>query len=104
MTGERSKEAGNNREESAYAGGSDISGQASDIVLTRSDLKLIPWLILLSRQTRTTILQNLGRAFAYNLVSVPLAMTGRINPVIAAIAMAVSSLLVVINSLRLRRI
>jgi P-type E1-E2 ATPase len=85
------------------AGGTDIAGQASDLVLTRSDLTLIPWFFQLSRQTRRTIIQNLGWAFAYNAISVPLAVTGIINPVIAAIAMAVSSILVVLNSLRLRR-
>jgi heavy metal translocating P-type ATPase len=84
-------------------GGSDISGKASDLVLTRSDLTLIPWFIMASQRTRKTILQNLGWAFAYNLVAVPLAMTGLITPVIAAIAMAISSLVVVINSLRLRK-
>lgn len=86
------------------AGGTDIAGQASDLVLTRSNLTLVPWFIQVSKKTRRTIIQNLGWAFAYNLVSVPLAMTGLINPVIAAIAMAISSLLVVSNSLRLRRI
>jgi len=84
------------------AGGSDISGRASDLVLTRSDLTLIPWFLTLAKRTRNSILQNLGWAFAYNLVAVPLAMTGRISPVIAAITMAVSSLIVVLNSLRLR--
>ncbi len=84
------------------AGGSDISGRASDLVLTRADLTLIPWFLDLSKHTRNSILQNLGWAFAYNLVAVPLAMIGRISPVIAAITMAVSSLIVVLNSLRLR--
>lgn len=85
------------------AGGTDIAGQASSLVLTRPDLLLVPWFIQLSRDTRRTILQNLGWAFAYNLVSVPLAMMGLINPVIAAVTMAASSLMVVGNSLRLRR-
>jgi P-type E1-E2 ATPase len=85
------------------AGGSKISGRASDLVLTRPDLTLIPSFLTLSRRTRITIMENLGWAFAYNLVAVPLAMIGRITPVIAAIAMAVSSLVVVINSLRLRK-
>src|SRR5512142_487122 len=84
------------------AGGTDIAGQASDLVLMRSDLTLIPWFFKLSRRTRRTIIQNLGWAFAYNLVAVPLALTGRINPDIAAVAMAISSILVVVNSLRLR--
>jgi len=63
----------------------------------------VPWLIWLSRRTRRIILQNLGWAFAYNLVSVPLAALGVISPVIAAATMSFSSLLVVGNSLRLRR-
>jgi len=85
------------------AGGTDVAGETSDIVLTRTDLTLIPWLVVRARRTRRIILQNLGWAFAYNLVSVPLAAFGVISPVIAALAMATSSLLVVGNSLRLRR-
>jgi Cu+-exporting ATPase len=84
------------------AGGTDVAGETSDVVLTRSDLTLIPWFTSLSRRTRRIILQNLGWTFAYNLVSVPLAALGLISPVIAAAAMAASSLLVVGNSLRLR--
>jgi heavy metal translocating P-type ATPase len=84
------------------AGGTDVAGETSDVVLTRSDLNLIPWFIALSRRTRWVILQNLGWAFAYNLLAVPLAALGVISPVIAAVAMATSSLLVVANSLRLR--
>jgi heavy metal translocating P-type ATPase len=84
------------------AGGTDVAGETSDVVLTRPDLSLIPWFIGLSRHTRRIILQNLGWAFAYNLVSIPLAALGVISPVIAAVAMATSSLLVVGNSLRLR--
>jgi heavy metal translocating P-type ATPase len=84
------------------AGGTDIAGETSDVILTREDLSLIPWLISSSRRTRRIILENLGWAFAYNLVSVPLAAFGLISPVIAAAAMATSSLLVVGNSLRLR--
>ncbi|MGD8850745.1 MAG: heavy metal translocating P-type ATPase metal-binding domain-containing protein [Anaerolineales bacterium] len=85
-------------------GGTDIAGETSDVILTREDLLLIPWLISSSRRTRRIILENLGWAFAYNLVSVPLAAFGLISPVIAAAAMATSSLLVVGNSLRLRRL
>jgi heavy metal translocating P-type ATPase len=86
----------------AAAGGADVAGETSDVVLTHADLALIPWFIGLSRRTRRTIWQNLGWAFAYNLVAVPLAALGLINPMIAAAAMATSSLLVVGNSLRLR--
>jgi heavy metal translocating P-type ATPase len=84
------------------AGGTDVAGETSDVVLTRSDLALIPWFIELSRRTRCVIHQNLGWAFAYNMLAVPLAACGIISPVIAAAAMATSSLLVVGNSLRLR--
>jgi heavy metal translocating P-type ATPase len=86
------------------AGGTDIAGETSDVILTREDLMLIPWLISSSRRTRRIILENLGWAFAYNLVAVPLAAFSLISPVIAAAAMATSSLLVVGNSLRLRRL
>ncbi len=84
------------------AGGTDIAGETSDIVLMQSDLTLIPWFIHLSRRTHKIIRENLGWAFAYNLVAVPLAAFGLISPVIAAISMATSSLLVVGNSMRLR--
>jgi heavy metal translocating P-type ATPase len=85
------------------AGGTDVAGETSDVVLTHPDLTLIPWFIQLSRRTRRIIRENLGWAFAYNLVAVPLAAFGIISPVIAAATMASSSLLVVGNSLRLRR-
>ncbi len=83
--------------------GSDVAGATSDLVLVRSDLMLIPWFLQLSRHTRRIIRENLAWAFAYNLLAVPLAIFGVISPVIAAATMAVSSLLVVFNSLRLRR-
>jgi Cu+-exporting ATPase len=85
------------------AGGTDVAGETSDVILTRADLRLLPWLIEQSHRTRRIIMENLGWAFAYNLVSVPLAAFGLIKPVIAAAAMATSSLIVVGNSLRLRR-
>jgi len=84
------------------AGGTDVAGETSDLVLMRSDLTLIPWFIHQSNRTRQIILENLGWAFAYNLITIPLAAFGLINPVIAAVTMAISSLLVVGNSLRLR--
>ena len=84
------------------AGGTDVAGGTSDLVLMRPDLTLVPRFIRLSKRTRRVIRQNLAWAFAYNLVSVPLAAVGLISPVIAAAAMATSSLLVVGNSLRLR--
>jgi P-type E1-E2 ATPase len=85
------------------AGGTDVAGETSDVILTQPDLTLVPAFITQSRRTRRIILENLGWAFAYNLIAVPLAALGVISPVIAAVAMATSSLLVVGNSLRLRR-
>ncbi|MFL7869395.1 MAG: heavy metal translocating P-type ATPase metal-binding domain-containing protein [Anaerolineales bacterium] len=85
------------------AGGTDIAGETSDLVLMHSDLTLIPWFIQLAKRTQRIIHENLGWAFAYNLLVVPLAAFGLISPVIAAAAMATSSLLVVGNSLRLKR-
>ncbi|MCA9947834.1 MAG: cation-translocating P-type ATPase, partial [Anaerolineales bacterium] len=84
------------------AGGTDVAGETSDVILTQPDLTLVPQFIKRSRRTRRIILENLGWAFAYNLLAVPLAAFGIISPVIAAVAMAASSLLVVGNSLRLR--
>jgi len=84
------------------AGGTDVAGETSDVLLTRADLTLIPWFIRLAKRTRRVIWQNLAWAFAYNLVTIPLAAFGFISPVVAAASMATSSLLVVGNSLRLR--
>ena len=85
------------------SGGTDIAGETSDLILMRADLLLIPWFIHLSKRVYRIIRENLGWAFAYNLISVPLAALGWISPVIAAGAMACSSLLVVGNSLRLKK-
>ncbi len=87
----------------AMGTGADVAGETSDLILARFDLTLIPWFIGFSRRTGRIIRQNLAWAFAYNLLMVPLAATGTISPIVAAGAMAVSSLLVVGNSLRLRR-
>jgi P-type E1-E2 ATPase len=84
------------------AGGTDVAGETSDVVLTRPDLTLVPWFIRLCHRTRRIIRQNLGWAFAYNLLVIPLAASGIISPAIAAVTMAASSVLVVSNSLRLR--
>jgi Cu+-exporting ATPase len=85
------------------AGGTDVAGETSDVVLMRTDLTIIPWLFKLSRKTSRIIKLNLGWAFAYNLIALPLAAFNVISPVIAAISMASSSLIVVGNSLRLRK-
>ena len=86
------------------SGGADIAGQTSDVVLNRDDLELVPWFLSASASTRRVIRQNLGWAIGYNAVTLPLAAFGVITPGIAAITMACSSLLVVGNSLRLRRL
>ena len=84
--------------------GTDVAIGAADIVLTRSDLTAVPTAIRLARATRSTIRGNLGWAFGYNLAALPVAALGLLNPVIAAAAMCLSSIFVLTNSLRLRRV
>ena len=86
----------------AMASGSDIAMESADVVLMRSDLKSVVEAIELSRKTFRIIKQNLFWAFFYNVAAIPLAMAGLLNPIVAAAAMAVSSVTVVMNSLRLR--
>ena len=86
----------------APASASDIGRQAADFVFTRNELKAIPEAIRIARKSRSLIKQNFGLALAYNAVAVPLALAGMISPLIAAIAMSTSSLVVIGNSLRLR--
>ncbi len=94
----------------AAYGGADIASQSADIVLTRSGLSVLGDLIRLSRTTSKVIRQNLTWAFLYNLLAIPVAagaLTGLgivMNPIIAATIMATSSILVVLNSLRLKRV
>ena len=85
------------------SGGTDVAGRTSDLVLNHPDLELVAWFLDASSATRRTIRQNLGWAVAYNAITLPLAAFGVITPGIAALTMACSSLLVVGNSLRLRR-
>lgn len=82
----------------------DIALESADIVLMRNDLRMIPEALRLSRATYNIIRQNLFWALIYNLVAVPLAIMGMLHPIIAAIAMTLSSLSVVGNSMRLKRV
>lgn len=82
--------------------GSDIAVEVADILLVREDLGTVPTAIGLARATLRTIRGNLAWAFGYNIAAIPVAAAGLLNPIIAAGAMAASSLLVVGNSLRLK--
>jgi len=87
----------------AMGSAQDIAKEAGQIILVQNNLEKVIEAILISRLTFKTIRQNLFWAFGYNIVAIPLAMAGFLNPIIAAVAMAFSSVSVVANSLRIYR-
>ena len=87
----------------AMGRGTDIALESADAVLMRDDLLLVPRFLAISKKTMRVIRQNLFWAFSYNAVAIPLAVSGRLHPIASAALMAASSLVVVGNSLRLRK-
>jgi P-type Cu+ transporter len=87
----------------ALGSGTDVAMSAADLILLRDDLQTVPDAIVLARATFRTIRRNLIWAFGYNAAALPLAALGFLNPVIASVAMTLSSAFVVANSLRLQR-
>ena len=88
----------------AVGSATDLARETASLVLPKDGLWMLPWVIAVARMVRRTILTNLIWAFGYNLVALTLAVLGILQPVLAAAVMASSSLLLVVNSLRLSRL
>jgi Cu+-exporting ATPase len=88
----------------AIGGGADVALEAADITLVAGDIARVAAAIDLSRRTMTIVRQNLFWALGYNVVAIPFAAAGRLNPMLASAAMAMSSVSVVSNSLRLQKV
>ncbi len=82
---------------------SDIALESADIVLMKNDLRAVPLALRLSRKIYRIVQQNLFWAFVYNLIALPIAVSGLLHPILSAAAMTLSSLSVVGNSLRLKK-
>lgn len=87
----------------AMGSGTNVALEAGDVVLLKNDLRAIPLLIKQSRRIQKKIAENLIFAFIYNVIAIPVAMSGQLTPAIAAIAMSLSSISVLVNSLTLKR-
>jgi len=88
----------------AMGTGTDVAADAADVVIMRGDPRAVPQAIRLARATMRVMKQNLFWAFIYNAIGIPIAASGLLNPMLASAAMAASSISVVSNSLRLRRV
>jgi Cu2+-exporting ATPase len=88
----------------AVGGATDLARETADLVLPDDGLRLLPWVIQLGRAVRRTLVTSLAWAFGYNLVALALAASGLLQPILAAALMASSSLIVILNSLRLERL
>jgi len=86
----------------ALGSGTDVSVESADIVLMHNELNKVRQAVLLSRRTLQTIKQNIGLSFVYNAIMVPLAMMAMVSPLVAAITMPISSLVVIGNAARIR--
>ena len=86
----------------AMGSGSQAAQAASDVTILEDDPRMVPFALRLGKKTYRNILQNLGWAFGYNVILIPVAALGLLNPMLAGLAMAFSSVSVVLNSLRLR--
>jgi Cu+-exporting ATPase len=87
----------------AVSRASDVAREAADIILLKADIQAVPEALALAQATLRTIKQNLFWAFFYNAAGVPLAMFGFLSPIVSALAMGLSDLIVIGNALRLRR-
>ncbi|WP_420628251.1 heavy metal translocating P-type ATPase [Candidatus Leptofilum sp.] len=87
----------------AVSQGTDVAQEAADAILIQHNLTAVPWLIQLARRTMQTVKQNLVWAFVYNVVGIGLAITGHLQPALAALLMVLSSAIVTGNALRLRK-